>query len=493
MQKQKSEYFTSRGAFIISMLAVAVGAGNIWRFARVVAQNGGGSFIILWVIFLFVWSIPLIIAEIALGKISRKAPIGAFAIAGGKSYGWLGAFVALVATAILFYYSVVVGWGFSYSYFAISGQLGLSSDYTAFWDSYAHSYKPLIAHFCAIAVACGIIYKGVVKGIERSNNILIPLLIFMILLIGLRAVTLPNSWEGIRYLFTPHLADLLNFEVWIAALTQNAWDTGAGWGLLLVYAGYARKKESIIVNGSLAAFGNNAISLFMGVTIFAAVFSLEHQAGIDALISGEGATATGLTFIYLPQLFTQMPGGPFVHAALASLFFIAFSFATLSSLTSMVQLAVQTITELGMRRNAAILITGLAALLCGAPSALSLAFFDNQDWVWAIGLIMSGLFFAIVIIRFGVDRFRTEVINTSPDDFKLGKFYNYFIGVLIPVQAVLLLGWYFTQSILHLDREEWWNPFRIYSVGTIILQWGLALLVFFLLNRWLVRRTLQHR
>jgi NSS family neurotransmitter:Na+ symporter len=489
MKPKKKEFFTSRWGYVLSLMGVAIGAGNIWRFSRVVAQNGGGSFIIPWVIFLFIWSIPLIIAEIAMGKLTRKAPIGALASTAGKKMGWMGAFVALVSTGILFYYSVVVGWGFSYFFYSISGKLTTISDHHILWDKYSHSFTPLYFHTAAILIGCLVIYKGVVKGIERSNKILIPSLLIIILIISIRAVTLPGSWEGIKYLFTPHFADLLNYRVWIEALTQNAWDTGAGWGLLLVYSGYARRDESITVNGCLTAFSNNAVSLLMGVTIFATAFALESHSGILELIKGEGSTNTGLTFIYLPELFRQLPGGSIVHAAFASIFFLAFSFAALSSMISMVQMTSQTFHELGLSRNKAIGLTGALTLFLGAPSAINMAFFNNQDWVWSVGLIVSGLFIAYGAIRYGVNRYREEAINTSPHDFKLGKSYNFIIGVLIPAQAVTLICWYFYQSLTQLN-DEWWNPFGIYSLGTILFQWGVALIFFIAMNKWLVRKTM---
>lgn len=277
--------------------------------------------------------------------------------------------------------------------------------------------------------------------------------------------------------------------MWIEALTQNAWDTGAGWGLLLVYAGYAKRRESITVNGCLTAFSNNAISLLMGVIIFSTAFAFESLNGLQELIVGKGASNTGLTFIYLPHLFQHLPGGNFVHVLFSSIFFLSFSLAALSSMISMIQVASQTFNELGMPKNIAITTTGVLALLLGAPSALNLAFFDNQDWVWGLGLIINGAFIAFAIIRYGVDRYRREVINTSPEDFKLGKYYNVFIAGLIPLQAIILIGWYFYQSITKLD-PDWWNPFRVFSVGTLLLQWGLACLIFIALNKWLVKKTL---
>lgn len=489
MAKKPKEFFTSRWGFILSMMGVAVGAGNIWRFSRVVAQNGGGSFIIPWVIFLFIWSIPLIFAEIGLGKLMRKAPIGTMAKAAGHKFGWMGAFIALVTTGILFYYSVVVGWGVRYFIYCITGTLSQSTDHHALWANYTNSFQPLYFHLFAVVIGCYIIYKGITKGIERSNKILVPTLITIIVIIAIRAVTLPGAWKGIEFFFTPKLSDLLNYRIWLEALTQNAWDTGAGWGLLLVYAGYTHKKDSVTVNGCLAAFANNAISLLMGITIFATAFSLEHQYGILSLVSGEASTNTGLTFIYLPKLFFQLPGGTPVHMIFSATFFLAFSFAALSSLISMLQLTAQVFSELGIKRNGAILLTGFLSLILGAPSALSMAFFQNQDWVWSVGLIVNGLFIAFGVIRYGSKRLRKEVINTSPEDFKVGRIYDLIITYLIPAQGLILIGWYFYQGFL--ADGAWWNPLSVYSVGTMIFQWGIALITFILLNKWLVRRTLS--
>lgn len=483
---RKREHFSSRLAYILSLMGVAVGAGNVWRFARIAAQNGGGSFLIPWVIFLFAWSIPLIIAELSLGNRFRRAPIGTMVHAAGKKFAWMGAFIALVTTAILFYYSVVVGWGFRYFFYSVTGLLSKTTDHTALWTSYTGSLQPLFFHLGSLLFGSYVIYRGIGRGIERTNNFLIPTLLAMIVIIAIRAVTLPGAWEGIAWFFTPHFDDLFDYKVWLEALTQNAWDTGAGWGLLLVYAGYARKQESITVNGCLTAFANNMVSLIMGIIIFSTVFALESSAGIEQMISGEGSTNIGITFIYLPKLFGALPGGPAVQMTFAAIFFLAFAFGALSSMISMLQLTAQTFRELGMHKNRAILLTGVLAFFLGAPSALSMAFFDNQDSVWSLGLIVNGLFMAFAVMRYGVNRFRTEVVNSVEGDFKMGMGYNFVIGVLIPIQGILLLGWYFYQAV---STERWWDPFAMFSMGTILFQWGIGLICFLLINRWLAKRT----
>jgi NSS family neurotransmitter:Na+ symporter len=483
--KPNKDFFSSRLGFILSLVGIAVGAGNIWRFSRIVAQNGGGSFLVPWLLFLVTWSIPLIIGELALGKLTRKAPIGALAQTAGRSFGWMGAFICLVTTGILFYYSVIVGWGFQYFGYAIQGVLTNTDDYRQLWTDYSQSYQPLITHFIAMILGAFVVYKGVAKGIEKSNKILIPTLLVMIGVIAVRALTLPGAFEGVKYLFTPNLSDLCNVKIWIEALTQNAWDTGAGWGLLLVYANYARKDESVNTNGILTALINNGVSLLMAVIIFSAAFALGSHAGLSEL---QTQSNVGLTFIYLPQLFSALPGSALSQVLFASLFFLAFAFGALSSMISMIQVAVKSIHELGVPYKASIVIVTVLSLLLGAPSALSMAIFENQDWVWSLALIVNGLFIAFAIARFGIDRFRVCAINSAPNDIKMGRFYNWMIAGVIPVQGIILISWYFYQSFC----ESGLNPFHIYSLGSLLLQWGVALVFFVLLNKWLVQKTAKH-
>lgn len=485
MISKKKDLFTSQFGFFISILATAIGAGNIWRFSRIVAQNGGGSFIIAWAVFLFTWSIPLIISEIALGKWTQKAPIGALAICGGRKMGWMGAFVALVTTVILFYYSVVVGWGISYFFYAIFGQL--ERDPAAVWNTYSQSPLPLLTHFFAVGIGIYIVYKGISKGIEKYNKIFIPVLFACILIIAVRALTLPDAFGGLKALFHPNLSDLKNYKVWLEALTQNAWDTGAGWGLILVLSNFAHKNTSINKNGFLTGIGNNVISLLMGMIIFSFAFSVDQSRGIQSLVEGTGSTNTGLTFIYLPKLFLHFPGPPWMHQALASLFFLSFTFAALSSMLPMIEVAVKSLIELGIAKKKAIYTIGLMTFLGGVPSALNQVFFDNQDSVWSLGLIVNGLFIAIAILKYGPKKFRKNHINNVPGDIKIGRWYDWVITYLIPIQGIALLGWFILQSV---QRKNYLNPFASFSLGSLLLQWLIPLTVFFLLNKKIVKKTL---
>lgn len=485
---KQEEYFSSRWTLIISTLGIAVGTGNIWRFSRVVAQNGGGSFLIPWVIFLLFWSLPLIIAEFAIGKHSRFGPIGAISKTAGNKFGWMGAFIVVVSTAIMFYYSIVTGWCLRYFTSAVSGNLFNTNDHMVYWTDFSQSYYPVLFHFIVLLLCAFVVLKGVNKGIEKVNKFLVPSLLLILFILLFRAVTLPDAFEGIKYFFTPDFNVMFDYKVWLNALTQNAWDTGAGWGLIMTYAIYMRKKEDISLNAALIGFGNNSISLIAGIIIFSTVFALSTS---DAMleISKSGPANTGLTFIYLPLLFSKLSGSTTINITFASLFFLALFFAAFSSLMSMVELATRTLIDFGLKRKKAIIFVASAGFLFGIPSSLNMDILINQDWVWGVGLILSGAFISFSVIRFGVDKFRTEVINSYGSDIKIGKWYNYVIGFLVPMQVVILVTWWLVSSASW--DPQWWNPFRIENAGTCIFQWGIVIAVFLVLNKKIVGLTLK--
>lgn len=485
---KQEEYFSSRWALIIATIGIAVGTGNIWRFSRIVAQNGGGSFLIPWVIFLIIWSLPLIIAEFAIGKSTRFGPVGAISKTAGKNFAWMGAYIVFVSTAIMFYYSVVTGWCLKYFISSVTGEIFNTENLLAFWNNFSSGYQPLLYHFFSMAIVSFIVYRGITKGIERVTKFLVPSLLIILLILFVKAVTLPNSFEGIKYFFTPDLAKILDYKIWLNALTQNAWDTGAGWGLILTYAIYMRQKEDISLNAALIGFGNNSVSLIAGIIIFSTVFALSTKDAITQ-VSQSGPANTGLTFIYLPLLFSKISAAKVVNIFFASIFFIALFFAALTSLISMVELATRTLIDFGIKRKRGIFVVAITAFVLGIPSALNLDFFTNQDWVWGVGLILSGAFISFSIIRFGVDKFRTEIINGYGSDIKIGKWYNAVIGILIPVQVVVLISWWLISSVSW--DPEWWNPFHILNAGTIIFQWGIVLITLILFNKLMVKQIFK--
>lgn len=486
---KQEEFFSSRWALIIATLGIAVGTGNIWRFSRIVAQNGGGSFLIPWVIFLLIWSVPLIIAEFAIGKSARLGPIGAISKTAGRQFGWMGAFVVVVSTAIMFYYSVVAGWCLRYFFSALSGDLFNTADHLTYWNDFSSGIQPLIFHLVSMILVALVIYRGITKGIEKVTKFLVPSLLIILLILFVRAVTFPNSFEGIKYFFTPDLNIMLDYKVWLQALTQNAWDTGAGWGLILTYAVYMRKREDISLNAALIGFGNNSVSLIAGITIFSTVFALSS---VDAMnqVTQSGPANTGLTFIYLPLLFSKISSSEIINIFFASIFFLALFFAAVTSLISMVEMATRTLIDFGVVRRRAIIIVALFGFILGIPSALDLDFLINQDWVWGVGLILSGAFISFSIIKYGTDKFRNEIINGYGSDVKIGKWYNFVISILVPVQVVVLILWWLISSVSW--DPEWWNPFHAENAGTVIAQWALVLTIFIILNKKMSKRIFNN-
>ena len=477
-----SDFFSSRWGIVLAGLGMAVGTGNLWRFPRIAAQNGGGAFLIPWVLFLFAWSIPLLIAEFGLGRGARRGPIGAFAKLTGGRTAWMGGFVAVTSVMIMFYYSVVTGWMLKYAVAALSGQLA-GVDAAAYWNAYSTSvWQPVLFHVLAVAGAGFVVARGVTGGIERANRILIPLLFVLLLFAVARAVTLPGAGEGLAYLFTPDLGALTNYRTWLEALTQSAWSTGAGWGLILCYAIYVRESDDVVTNAATIGLGNNVASLLAAMAILPAAFAIlpAGEAG-EALAAGN----TGLTFIWIPQVFARMPAG----GLFLPLFFLAMFCAALSSLIAMVELGTRVLIDAGAARARAVPLVVGAAVVCGLPSAVSLAVFENQDWVWGLALMISGLFIAVATLRYGADRFREDLVYTHSAGRRAGPVWAWILKYLVPVEFAVMFGWWIYQAATVYDPDGWWNPLRVYSVGTCVVQWGVALAVLWAFNRRLADRS----
>jgi len=481
-----SQVFSSRWGMLLAMLGMAVGTGNIWRFPRIAASNGGGSFLVAWACFLLLWSVPLLIIEFGMGKGTRRGAIGAFVSTLGERFAWMGAWIAFVATAIMFYYSVVMGWTLRFFWATLTGEIPAAEgvDPNLFWEGFQGSSGALLTHAIAMGLAIFVVAYGV-KGIERAAKVLIPSLVIIMIVLAIRALTLPGASEGLAFLFTPDWGALASVDIWIQALTQNAWDTGAGWGLVLTYAIYMRKKADTALNAFVIGFGNNSMSLLAGIAVLCTIFSIMPSAANDIV----GAGNEGLTFIWMPQLFAQIPAGQF----LMGLFFLALAFAAWSSLVSMVELAARILIDLGIQRSKAIALVGIAGLAFGAPSALNNSVFLNQDWVWGVGLMMSGLFFAIAVLSYGVTEWRETFINHQYSDIRIGAWWDWAIRFVV-VQAVVLLGWWLwgararDEATGAVDWGATLTLFSEYNVGSVLIQWGIVLVVLIAANGWMVRR-----
>ena len=494
MTNHSDQRFSSRLGLLLCVLGIAVGTGNIWRFPRIAAQNAGedgaGAFLVAWIIFLFVWSVPLIIAEYALGRKGRMGVVGTFAKIAGEKFAWMGAFIGFVATAIMFYYSVVAGWCVYYLVKMASEPLPLSAGAAQdIWDGFQGGGMPVAFHALAMGLGAVVVWNGI-KSIERANLVLIPALLLIILISVIRALTLEGSFEGIAFLFTPDWSTLSKPRIWLEALTQNAWDTGAGWGLILTYGAYMKSRHGVVKNAFITGVGNNTVSLLAAVVIFGTVFAIlgaqMSKAEVLAVMQTSGPAATGLTFIWMPQLFAKMPAGNLF----AILFFLGLSFAAFSSLIAMIELSTRILVDLGVARRQAILGVCIVGFTLGVPSAINLDFFANQDFVWGVALMISGAFIAFAVIRHGATRFRTGNIDNQPHDWNAGPVWDTLIRFVIPTLAIVLLGWWLYQAASVYAPDRWFDPFDPFSVMTCLTQWAVVLILFIVLNRRIARRTL---
>ena len=496
------EQFSSRWGLILAALGMAIGTGNIWRFPRVAAQNGGGAFLIAWVVALFCWSIPLLMVEFAIGKSTRRGTVGAFSKFLGPRHAWMGTFVGFCTIAILFYYTVVTGWCLKYFVATVFQPEAISGDAGAYWEGFTNkdwatfrsagrSLQPILYHAIAILVGGAIVAAGVVKGIQRANRIFIPALFILLIVAAVRACTLDGAERGIHYLFHVEWDYLKSHKTWLHAFSQSAWSTGAGWGLILTYAVYTRKKEDVALNSFLTGLGNNSASLIAGLAVIPVVFAFLPQ---EKALEVMGAGNEGLTFTWLPKLFLggDMWGGRYF----LPLFFLALSVAALSSLISLIELGVRNLMDMGLTRKRAILVISVATFVFGIPSACTITFFKNQDWVWGVGLLLSGAFFAYAAIRHGVDRFRREQINAEGSDIQVGRWFNGVVPVLIPAEFLGMLAWWFyvvwPKGATFTERLGiWLQPFQVENVGTCLFQWAIAIVIFILFNKALARWSLR--
>ena len=469
--------FSNRWGMLLVMLGMAVGTGNIWRFPRIAATNGGGTFLIPWAIFLLTWSVPLLLVEFAMGKAARRGPIGAFATMIGERWAWMGAWVALCATFIMFYYSVVTGWTLRYLTAAVLGELP-GAEPGALWEGYAGSIWAVLTMAISLGISIWVVARGV-RGIEQASRVLMPILLVLVVILAIRAVTLPGASRGLAFLFTPDLAGLGNSRVWLEALTQNAWDTGAGWGLALTYAIYMR-----------APGGHDGERVRPRVREQLGLAPGGHHGALHSVL--DPARRVGRDR-------GRREHRPHVHLGAAALrrdagradcfmaaFFLALFFAALTSLISMVELATRVLVDKGMARGRAITWVAVAGFVLGVPSALSLAVFENQDNVWGVGLLLSGLFFGIAVLRYGVNEFRERFVNSAGSDMRIGRIWNVAIWV-VTLEALILLVWWLSQTI----SEQGWaaslDPFARWSLGTILLQFAVVLVLCIAFNRRLAR------
>ena len=520
-----SDEFSGRLGLIFATIGAAIGTGNIWRFPRMVGANGGGSFLVPWLIFLFLWSVPLIIAEFALGKRSRTGTVGTFRIFAGNRFAWMGLWTAWISTAIGFYYAVVTGWCINYFQTAVRGGLGSEVDTVQVWNDFLQDPSQVIFfQTLSVLITMAAIWKGA-KAIEKVNVTLMVslfILLFAALFLSFVMDLDDGTLDGFIYMFSIQPEYLTQPETWINGLSQSAWSCSAGMGMAITYSVYMRKDEDTTLNAATMCLANNSISIIAGLTVMMAVFSVSDDP-LGAVSGGSSA----ITFLVLPEVFAQAPGGPVVQLLMVTMFFLALSFAALTSMISTVELCVRNFVDHGIERKKAVGFTTLAIFLFGLPSAALWIlvdpdtgvafpqFLEVQDHIWGYGLMFSGLFIAYSIWKYGWNRyrvwqdenditgfnfrdyldngvssFRDDFINTGDNDWWIGKWWDYIMYLGFPIMFGVLILSYFSDLILNVNNP--WDPTNADGITIILLFWGITAGLFISMNKYiLVNRVLS--
>ncbi|MEQ8243258.1 sodium-dependent transporter [Fulvivirga sp.] len=497
----KTEEFSNRWGIVLASLGMAIGAGNLWRFPRLAGQYGG-AFLILWIGFLLIWSIPILMAEFSIGKKFKKGVIGSFGSVSGKGLTWGGFFITVCTLGIAFYYAVVTGWALQYLGLAsqnlfsfITGSktiaVHLAEDPTyleTYWDGISNgSISTVILYILAVIAGIYLLIKGIQNGLEKANKVLIPSLFGLLIVITVISLNMENGFKGLEYMFAIDTKHFSNPTIWIEALSQSAWSTGAGWGLIMTISSYSRKKEDVVLNTFISGFGNNTASIMAGVAILPAVFALATSEGeaVSFLQSGNQA----LTFTIIPKLFSTITGG----AILSFIFFLAFFMAAFSSLLPMLELFIANLKDMGFTRKSAAMRTAVFCIIFGFPSAWSLNFFNNQDWVWGIGLIISGLLIIIVVLKYGISKFKKDFIDTDSDLNVPLKYFSITLCFNV-VLAVVLIYWWMSRGYSEnpwFDANGNWNVFDVYSNASVVTQWAVALIAGIAINKYLYNKFVK--
>lgn len=466
----------SRVGFILAAVGSAIGLGNIWRFPYVAASNGGGAFLIPYLVALLTAGIPLLILEFGLGHKYRTAAPGIFSKL-NKKWEWIGWWQCAVGFVIATYYVVIIAW--SISYVGHSFGLNWGADTKAFFfNDYLHIsdgpfsfgklnmsvFLPLIAVWAIIYV---VLSGGVKGGIEKANKIFMPLLIVLILVITFRGVSLEGAIDGLNYFLTPDFSQITNGRVWVAAYGQLFYSLSIAFAIMLTYSSYLPKKSDIVNNAFITAFGNCGFSLIAGIAVFSVLGHMAHVQGVGVEeVAGAGV---GLAFVVFPMAINALPS---MGSIFGAVFFASLVFAGLSSSMSIVETYTAALRDkFHISRQKAL------NWACGISFLVSIVFatgaglyildivdhFINNYGVAVLGLveaILLGWFFNLESMR--------EYVNPI-SDYHVGKWWNFCIKYITPV----LLG---IMTILNVI-EDITNPYEGYPVASLI-AYGVSAVLF---------------
>ena len=439
------EQWSSRIGFILATAGFSIGLGNIWRFPYLAGENGGGAFLLVYVAFAVMIGIPLMTAEVGLGRKTQLTPIAGMArLTGSKTSPWnlVGWFGITAATLITAYYIMIIAWVTAYFVMLVrgGGELGQTPEETrAAFDAFIATPGPVLGYaFLVTLLVAYVVSRGVTKGIERYAKFLMPLLVVLLVALAIRALTLPGAAAGVVWYLTPNFSALTGTSV-LAALGQAFFSIGIGMAGGFVMGSYLNRRDTDVPgNTALVVAFDTGVAVVAGLVLFPALFAF----GMDP---DQGA---GLLFITMTSLFQQMPGGMVFGAA----FFFLMLVAGFTSQVAVFESLVATVVDsLGMTRKRAVVLCAAGGFLLCVPVILSqgpwshihifgMSFFDfantvSSDYLLGAGGLLLSLY---VVSKWGWSRFREET-NQGAGRVKVTAAWGPLIRFVIPVSVALVL------------------------------------------------------
>jgi NSS family neurotransmitter:Na+ symporter len=449
VMSERGSWGTHTG-FIFAAAGSAVGLGNIWGFPTRVGQGGGATFVFIYLVCIALICLPIMLGEIAIGRRTQQSPVPSFLLLSPGTRWWLtGALGVLAGIGILSFYSVIAGWTVAYAWFSLNGSLTAGQQGAGDFFNNFTANGPLSVGlaFLILVATAAVLLGGVRAGIERVTKALMPALIVLLVILAVRALTLPGASEGLSYYLRPDFSKLLDISVYNSALGQAFFSLSLGMGAILTYGSYLSKSTGIAAAALWVVLLDTAIALLAGFIIFPAGFSIS---GFDP-----GSSGPGLIFTVLPQLFATLPGGQIFGAA----FFILLTMAALTSTISLLEVPVShCVDTYSWSRKRAVLVVTCGVFLLAIPSALGngavpaltslpgfgLDFLTLMATVWndfalPIGGFLTALFVGWV---WRVDHALEELLY-SYAWFPAQNLWSFLIRWICPAGIGLVIGWTF--------------------------------------------------
>ncbi|MBD2764257.1 sodium-dependent transporter [Kocuria sp. cx-455] len=470
-----NEAFSGRTMFIFAAIGSAVGLGNIWRFPYVAYDNGGGAFLIPYLVALLTAGIPLLMLDYAVGHRYRGSAPLAYRRLHPKleAIGWWQLGICVV---IALYYAVILAWAMQYTIFSFTKAWGddpaafFMSDYMRVSEEVTIGFNFIWPVFIATAIAwlavLVVLTMGVQKGIGRINAILIPLLVVMFLIMVGIALTLPGAAGGLNALFTPSWEALGDSSVWVAAYGQIFFSLSVGFGIMITYAAYLKPKSDLTGSALVVGFANSSFEILAGIGVFAALGFMASAAGTG--VDEVATSGIGLAFIAFPTIISEAPFGVLIGV----LFFGALAFAGFTSMISIVEVIVAGIRDkLGLSRRTAVAVVVIPLAVVSLlffPTTTGLNLLDVTDaFVNNFGIVAASLV-SVLMLTAGFSALPTlrDHLN-SVSSFKLGRTWMIVAGAVTPV----VLG-YMLIDQLTLNLAEGYNDMPAWFVN--VFGWGMA-------------------